>query len=265
VCPFTTDRVADLLDVRIFEAEPDLVLCVEIAGPDNPYAIGSPPFVSEDVRGFVFDMLRDGESGFLAPEQQRALCERYTLPTPRQYGRFHAGQWREIRDIAKGLDAEGREGVVLKAEQPRQHRTKYVTLSSGIYDIKVRAADMAELPGEYFTGRILRMALFMDETGLVANDRICRDLGRALLDGLFESLADFKRQRRVFHPFRCRFRQRPNAEDFVDHLRRTLGHAHLRVERLERAGDYWLLEFVKEVPKLSGLFEQLFRGEAIVD
>jgi hypothetical protein len=35
--------------------------------------------------------------------------------------------------------------------------------------------------------------------------------------------------------------------------------------RLEEEGGYWVLEFAKEVPKLTGLLHQLFRGAAVQD
>ena len=113
--------------------------------------------------------------------------------------------------------------------------------------------------------RILRLALFMDEVGIERDDEMHRRLGRAFLDGLFESIEGFKGQGGVFHTFRCRFRRRDNAEAFMAHLRGILGHTHLWQRRLEREGEYWLLEFDKEVPKLTGLMHQLFRGDALID
>ena len=265
VCPFSTDRIPELIDLEILEQEPDLVLCAEVAGPDNPYAIGAPPFVPRDVQAFVFDMMRIGTPGFLPQAEKNALTGRYDLPAPQSFGCYTLDRWREIRDIMLRLDAERREGVVLKEDAADGHRTKYVTRNSGIYDIAVRASDVAELPGDFFTGRILRLALFMDETGIERNDEMHRRLGQAFLDGLFESLEGFKGHGGVFHTFRCRFRERSNAEAFMQHLRGILGHTHLWQRRLEREGDCWLLEFDKEVPKLTGLLHQLFRGDALID
>jgi len=88
VCPFATDRVEDFVDPAVFEAHPDLILCAELAGPDNPYTQGGPSFVSEDVELFVFDMMRFDQPGFLPQEQKQGLCERFGLPAPRSYGRF---------------------------------------------------------------------------------------------------------------------------------------------------------------------------------
>ncbi len=265
VCPFSTDRIGELLDLELLRAQPDLVLCAEIAGPDNPYAIGSPAGIRGDVQAFVFDMMRDHVPGFLLQAEKRALTGRYGLPVPRDFGEFRAADWPRLRDLLLELDAERREGMVFKEDAPLGHRTKYVTRNSGIYDIAVRSSDVVELPGDFFTGRILRMALFLDEAGLPSDADMHRRLGAAMMQGLNASVAGFKRNGRVSHVFRCRFRRRENAEAFMAHLRRILGHTHLWVIGLEPDGDYWRLEFEKEVPKLTGLLHQLFRGDAFVD
>jgi putative ATP-dependent DNA ligase len=265
VCPFTTDRLADLLDLRLFEREPDLVVCIEVVGPDNPYSLGGPAFISQDVQAYLIDLLPIGSNVFLPVEHKLALAEAQGLPLARVLGRFSANQWRAVQALVQELDRDGREGVVLKADAPGGHRTKCVTQFSGIYDIGVRASDVVELPGDFFTGRVLRLALGMDEEGREPDEELQRRLGAALLNGLFESLERFKREGRVAHTFRCRFRSRGNAESFLVHLREILGHTHLRQRRLEPDGDLWLLEFDKEVPKMTGLLHQLFRGEALID
>ncbi|MGA7981524.1 MAG: RNA ligase [Chromatiaceae bacterium] len=265
VCPFATDRVVDFVDPEVFAAEPDLILCAELAGPDNPYTQGGPSFVQEDVELFVFDMMRFDGTGFLPQEERQSLCERYSLRTPRSFGRFVPADWERVRQIVEQLDAEGREGVVIKEEGPAGHRTKFVTPWSVVYDIAVRAADTVELPGDFFTGRILRMALYLDEAGRQVDEGLERDLGRAFLQGLSESVGRFKREGHVYHDFRCRFRGRQNAEALIEHLRTILGHTHIVQTRLARESGYWVLEFVKEVPKLTGLLHQLFRGASVED
>jgi putative ATP-dependent DNA ligase len=265
VCPFSTDRVPDFLDLCIFDEHPDLILCAELAGPENPYTEGGPSFVLEDVKLFVFDIMRFGHLGLLRQSETHELCERYALPAPRLYGRFEPAQWRELREIVEQLDVQRREGVVLKEDKPDGRRTKYVTAWSGVYDISVRAADTIELPGDFFTSRILRMALYLDETERELDADLERDLGRAFLRGLTSSVQRFKREGRVYHDFRCRFRERENAEDLIAHLHAILGHTHVVQRRLEQEDGYWVLELEKEVPKLSGLLHQLFRGAALVD
>ncbi|HKJ10674.1 MAG TPA: RNA ligase, partial [Gammaproteobacteria bacterium] len=91
ICPFTTDRLVDLMDLSVFDSEPDLVVCGEVAGPDNPYLESSAPFVAEDVQLFVFDFMRRNEPDFLSHERKRALLDRFGLPPVQDFGRFAPG------------------------------------------------------------------------------------------------------------------------------------------------------------------------------
>lgn len=265
LCPFSTDRAPELMDCRIFAEHPDLVLCAEVAGPENPYTEGGPAFVPEDVQAFVFDLMRVNQGNFVPAAEKMALTSRFGLPTPRCFGRFSSLEWPRLGELLKQLDGEGREGVVLKEDSLRNRRVKYVTRFSGIYDVWIRASDLVELPGDFFTGRVLRLALFMDETGLPRDEGLSRELGNAFLERLFESVEKFKRDGRVYHTFRCRFRQRENAEAFMEHIHRILGHTYVIRRSLEEQGSHWVLDFDKEVPKLTGLLHQLFQGAAVVD
>jgi putative ATP-dependent DNA ligase len=57
VCPFSTDRLVDFFDIgKFFDENPELIVCGEIAGPENPYNKETPPYVTEDVRFFAFDI-----------------------------------------------------------------------------------------------------------------------------------------------------------------------------------------------------------------
>lgn len=265
LCPFSTDRVPELMPLDIFDQHPDLVLCAEIAGPENPYTEGGPVFVPEDVQAFVFDLMRADQTGFLPVPQKMALTDRFGLPTPRGYGRFTTGDWSQLGALLNRLDGEGREGVVLKEDSTRNRRVKYVTRFSGIYDVWIRASDVVELPGDFFTGRVLRLALFVDEAGMPHDAGLSRDLGNAFLERLFESVEKFKRDGRVYHTFRCRFRSQEGAEAFMEHIHRILGHTYVVQRGLEARGRHWVLTFDKEVPKLTGLLHQLFQGAAVVD
>ncbi len=56
VCPFATDRWEDFLPgvSDLLEKYPDLVVCCEVAGPENPFVSEWPPYIKEDVQFFCF-------------------------------------------------------------------------------------------------------------------------------------------------------------------------------------------------------------------
>ncbi len=265
ICPFTTDRLDDLIDKTIFDDHPELVLCAEVAGPENPYNEGSPPFIAEDIRLFAFDLMRRNRPGFLPHPKKMRLLEDYGIPITPQYGKFQTTDWESVKAVISRLDPEGREGIVLKEDSPRDYRVKYVTGHSNISDIRVSDASIQQLPAEFYMHRDLRLVLFMEEHGIEPTPELYRELGKSLIDGALETVKDFREHHQVFHAFRCRFRQRRNAELMMSTMRERLGHSHSRQRRLEKEGDFYVLEFVKELPRTTGLLGHLLGGGVVFD
>ncbi len=265
ICPFTTDRVPDFIDVRFFEENPDLILCAEVAGPENPYIEESPPFVREDVRFFVFDIMRKGEQGFLPQEEKLSLIERYALPGVEVFGRFTHKDISQLKELLLRLNEEGREGVVFKEDSPENRRAKYITSYANLNDIKVTAKNMLQLPPEYYTNRLLRLVLFMEEEGIERTEHLYEELGRAFIDGLFEAIEQFKKEHKVYRTFRCRFRDRNNAVALMELLHRTSRHIQVIERGIEEEGDYYVLTFDKVFLNMTGLLGHLLSGGLVFD
>jgi putative ATP-dependent DNA ligase len=265
VCPFTTDRLQDLLDRRIFEERPELVLCAEVAGPENPYNEGSPPFIQEDVQLFIFDLMRQNRPGFLPYREKRQLLETYGLPGVPTFGRYRAGDREALNRLARRLDQEGREGLVFKEDSAHDHRVKYVTGRINLSDIRVSEGGFQQLPPEYFLHRILRLALFLDEHELVPTAALYQELGRSLLAGTLDAIHQYQARHQVCHTFRCRFRRRANAELFLQALEHLLGRGQVRQNRLEQVGDFYQLEFAKILPRATGLLGHVLGGGIVFD
>jgi len=265
ICPFTTDRAPDLLDLRILEAHPELILCAEVAGPGQPYVSGHPPYIREDVQLFVFDVMRMDQQQYLPQEEKRALVEGYGLPAVAHYGRYAPEQWHEMRELLWRLAGEGREGVVMKEDSPRDHRAKCVTSYSCVDDIRGTVDHLRDLPAEYFMGRVLRLALFIDEQGQGRMDDLRQQLGSAFMDGLFKAIEQSKQEHRVYRTHRCRFRDPENARRLLKHLKRADGHLHIVERGLEREGDYYVLAFDKLHASMTGLLGHVLGGGLVFD
>jgi putative ATP-dependent DNA ligase len=265
VCPFTTDRIADLLDTSIFDREPGLVLCAEVAGPENPYSESFPPFIERDVRLFVFDLLRRNSQHFLNGDEKQELIRRFSLPAVDIFGRFEARDLPRIRTILRRLDEEGREGAVFKEDSARRRRTKYVTVSACLSDIRTSIYTLLDLSPEYFTNRILRLALAAGELGAERPAELRRELGAAFLDGLLDAIRQQHREGRISHLFRCRFRNPENARELIRYLKRAAGHVQVVQRELRREGEWWLLEFERIYPSLNGVLSDWLTGKTVFD
>ncbi len=265
VCPFTTHRLPDLLDLDALRALPEVVVCAEVVGPENPYVLGHPPHVSHDVRAFVFDFMRVGEAGFLPYREKLCLLEALGLPSVPRYGRFDLHQVIDLDDLVRDLDRRGCEGLVFKEDSPRDKRAKYVTASAALDDIGMNAANLMELPPEYFTGRVLRLALFLVDRGEAAGSR-AEALGHAFLDGLAEMIRRFREEGQGYLRYRCRFREAEAAEVFFHHLAAIASRqVRLRLHSLERDGEQWRLTFDRVPVHINGLLQDLLTGTLVFD
>jgi putative ATP-dependent DNA ligase len=265
LCPFTVDRLPDLIDSRIFIEYPELILCCEIAGPENPYLVGSPPFIKEDVQLFVFDLQRKGELDYLLQAEKQHFIEQYELPGVQSFGCFTVEDLSAIKQLMIKLNAEGREGLVFKEDTPGGKRSKYVTSDASLSDIQAMASFLLDLPPEYFTGRLLRLVMFLDEEGIENTSELKTQLGIAFVDGLFKALNQCRRDHRVYHRFRCRLRRRAKAKQLLAHLERGKGHVQLVKHRLEQEGEFYVLEFDKVFQRTTGLLGELLSGGVVYD
>jgi putative ATP-dependent DNA ligase len=265
ICPFTTDRIDDLLDTRVFNQEPVIVLCAEVAGPDNPYMEGGVPYIKEDVEIFVFDVGFINQTGFAAYREKEAIIDNYQLPPARRFGLFQAADVPRIRDILLQLNDERREGVIFKEDSPRDYRTKYTTSNINLVDIEAGAFTMFDLPPEYFRNRLTRLVLFMDEMGIADTSELRQQLGAAYLEGLFQCVQQVHQHHKVFRTFRCRFRQRENAVKLLDRLSEIGNHVQIILRDLKQQEGYWLLEYDKVFAKTSGSLSSLLKGSLLFD
>ena len=265
VCPFSTDRAPEFFDAQVFKDQPDLILCAELAGPENPYIEGSPPQVREDIELFVFDLMRRDAGGFLPQAEKFETIDAHRLPATACFGQFGVDDVDEIRRLMLELDARGAEGVVFKTSDGKK-RSKYVTARSNIHDLELTSGALLDLPPEYFTNRLLRMALFMAENGQRDDAGLERALGRSLLQGLFAASDSAGENGLVDHPFRCRFRYKENAERFVSFLQST-GGKHMRFPEngLYPEGDFWVLEFRRVRDKMTSWLRHTLWGGSQFD
>lgn len=265
ICPFTTDRLPEFIDLRLFDDNPELVLCAEVAGPENPYIEESPPFIEKDIQLFVFDIMKKNHRGFLTQEEKLSLIERYKLPSVKVFGRYSHEDIGELKELMLRLNEEGREGVVFKEDSEESLRAKYITSSANLSDIRVTTRNMLQLPPEYYTNRILRLVLFMEEEGIERTSHLYEELGKAFIDGLFSAIEQYKREHKVYRTFRCRFKNRENAVALMELLQRTSRHIQVIEKELKQEEDYWVLSFEKVFMNMTGLLGHLLGGGLVFD
>ncbi|RUM87006.1 MAG: RNA ligase [Thermodesulfatator sp.] len=261
ICPFATDRWPDFLPrlSEFFEDHPELAVCCEVAGPGNPFVGEWPPYIKEDVRFFVFDLMRLPEGHLLPPEEKYALLEAYGFPAPEVSGPFWPGDLSPLLALLRRYEAEGREGVVLKGVSGRPY-LKYVTPVSNLEDMRVVFPYLGEVPSQYLTHRLVRYILshwelFGDVGSGEPVERVFR--------GLREFLERVAQGEPVAETFQVRFRTERAFRALLVHFR----HAQVKVEVLKekRRGEYLEVTFRKIYPRATAFWRQKLEGFSVVD
>jgi putative ATP-dependent DNA ligase len=261
ICPFTTDRLIDLIDIEFFKKYPDYILCGEVVGPGSPYNAEIIPYVKEDVIFLVFDII-DEKGNFLTPKDRYIILEKFNMQQIRHWGPFDNTNIEEIKEIILELDKEQREGIVIKpiiSGRP----IKYVTLSSCLRDIEATAHLISELPAGFFVQRIIRSVFFCHEFGISFDERYLLDFSRALHLVPQEVLKNIEKGESIKEYFNIKVRNKENLDKLISHLNRS--GVKTQLMSIERAGDYYNAKFYRIYLKGSRELRQRLMGKGFFD
>jgi putative ATP-dependent DNA ligase len=190
VCPFTTYQARELLPVAEFFADhPDLMLCGEMVGPENPYT--DHEYADVDSLDFrVFDV-RDRETGGSVPvRERRDLCADYDIPQVPFHGVFTPEEAvEELPGIVEELDAGGREGVVMKTLSVDQ-QLKYTTSAANQGNLEYAFSLPFDYGQAFMFRRLIREAfqsVEWDEDERARRER-AHELGEAILCSMTDTI-----------------------------------------------------------------------------
>lgn len=191
LCPYTTDRARALLDLTAFFADhPDLMLCGEFIGPENPYTTHDYDDVdSHDIR--VFDIRNRLTGKPLSVERRRELCEQYGFPQPTLFGRYALDIVADrVHDVVADLSARDREGVVMKSADGAS-LLKYTTQRQHCAELAYAFEHPFERGQDFLFSRVLREAFQAYERDAGDEQRLrerAHALGEAILLPFVETI-----------------------------------------------------------------------------
>jgi putative ATP-dependent DNA ligase len=262
VCPFTMDRLSELVNLGFFKSHPDFILCGEVAGPENPYNTEPIPYVEEDVKFFAFDVM-DGEGRFLPHGEKYRLLSDFGIGQVRHWGPFEAVDIGRLREIVLELNRGHREGLVLKPAGGGEPM-KYVTPGSSFADIKATAPLLAELPAGYYAQRLFRVIFFSHEFGLPVEDGDLLDCARTLYGENLKLLKTVEEGGGITESFRIRVNRPETADELIHHLK-TSHEIEARLVALEKKEGYWEARFRKLYRKGTRELRRKLKGHGFYD
>ncbi len=239
VCPYTTEKARELIDIEFFKDHPNLMLCSEAVGEESP-------FVPKDVYGvktidfFVFD-IRDRKTNTPLPVREKEkLADEYGFKIAPILAVVHASKAHEVAvDIIRKLGEEGREGVIIKDPEMNPPPIKYTTSQSNCSDLRYAFRYFNEYSKDFMLSRIVREAFQSFEFKENENElkERCLRLGEAILKSMIESIKEVSEGKKVVEKYRLRFKSLEVFELFKEHLRRMGVDAEFS-EPVEDNGTY---------------------------
>ncbi len=261
VCPFAYDRYRDFLPKidDFFYRFPQVIVCAELAGPENPFVSEWPPQVKEDINFFVFDFYDLKKGGFLRVSEKIKLLKKYDFPHPEIFGPLHPERdYYRIRGIILRYHKEGREGLIFKPEE-KGRRVKYVTPYSNLADLRVVFPYLGEVEPNFVSLRLIRLILNLYEFPEL-KDEVFSEVGKAMFA---DALAQLPLAQPSSEIFQVRFRSETNFYALLSHFKQ----ARVNIEILEKTWQegYFKVKFKKIYPRATQFWRTKLEGWGEVD
>ncbi|WP_214045642.1 RNA ligase [Methanomethylovorans sp.] len=261
VCPYSSEKVNDLLDHSFFVENPQLVVYGEMVGPDNPY-VPKGIYGIESLELFVFD-IRQKDTGVPLPlYERRRLAEKYGFRQVRLFGEFSIQEAPSmIMNIIQEIGRKGHEGVVIKDPNMVLQPIKYTASQSNCSDLQHALKIYNESGRDFIFSRIVREGFQSVEWDENEEDfrKRCLRLGESILRPMKESIVHVREGGRVAEEFTIRVKDRATISKFEEYMRR-LG-MDIVFSEPKTVGDEYLVHMKKVSKSTSDKTLAMWEGQ----
>ena len=222
ICPYTTKKVSEILDLdEFFQDYPQLVICGEMVGTENPYVSHFYPEIGK--LGFrIFDLREKLTNMPLSVIEKRRLVNDYGLTPVNLFGIYSIeGASENIIKIVKDLGNNNREGVVIKDPQMELEPLKYTSSQAQASELKYAFSYPFDLGKAFFFSRIIRegfQAYEMEESTGELKERAHR-IGKSILYPMLKTIQHVAKNEVAAEDLIIRVKSQYEAEEFIRHLR----------------------------------------------
>ncbi len=222
VCPYTTQKAKEKLNLKFFEDFPELVLYAEMVGPDNPY-ISKDIYNVESVEFYVFDVREKNSGKPFSISKKQEILEKYGFFQVKFFGEIPLETApEEIVKIVRKLGEKEHEGVVIKDPEMILSSLKYTSSQSNCSDLRHAFKFYNEAGRDYMLSRIVREGFQTVEwnENEAEFEKRCMQLGKSILNPLRESIKNVKEGQRLYEEARIRVRDLKTVANFQEYLNR---------------------------------------------
>ncbi len=221
MCPYTTKKAVEILDLsQFFNDNPDLVICGEMVGTNNPYV--SHYYEEIGNLGFrVFDIRKKTSNDPLSINKKQEILNKYNLPGVRVFGTFNVNEAPEkIKEVIKEISEAKREGIVIKDPDMEILPLKYTSSCAHDYEISYAFTYPFDFGKDFFFSRVIRegfQAFEMKENDEELRERALR-LGESILLPMVSTIKNVASGKQATEDMTIDVASPEEVEEFLRHL-----------------------------------------------
>jgi len=218
-CPYTNQRINKEKYEEFFSENPEMMLCGEVIGQNNPYVEKRYPEEAE-FGYYVFD-IRDKKTNVPIgiPEKKKTL-EEYGIEKIREIGNYEPDQGKQLLEKVRKMGKEGREGIVLKTRS-MDKQMKYTANQSSNTELEYAFKFWNDYGKDFMFRRIIRQGFQAHEKNLEGEklEKEAEELGKSILIPLVETIRKAERGEKAEEEFTLNFPSKEFGEAYINYLR----------------------------------------------
>ncbi len=223
ICPYSTEVARRLVPEDLFSAHPNMVLCGEMVGPENPY-VPKEIYPTDSIDFYLFDISEKNVRGTMGVYRTQEMAAEFGLKAAAFLGEFARDvAAKKIKEIVIRLGRKGREGVVMKDPENRVPAIKYTSSKTNCSDLSIGFRYYNDYGLDFFLSRTVREGFQSVEWKEREEERMNRAhaLGESILLPLVDTIERKQRGEAIVQKVQIRVKCLQTARDFEYHLRRS--------------------------------------------
>ena len=237
ICPFTTKKALKFLNTNILDDYPDLMLCGEMIGLNNPYVPHYYPEVDniliknngnnknniiENLGFYIFDVRHRETNKPLSIKEKEELLQKYELPYVKPIGVFNKEDVEHIKKVILKLNEEKREGVVLKDPGMLINPIKYTTHYTQCNDLSVAFRYVYDLGIDFMFSRLVRegyQSFEFNEDEKEMEER-AKNIGKSILYPMVDTIKNISKGELITEDFEIYLDSEEDLNEFLNYLKK---------------------------------------------
>ncbi len=222
ICPYTTKKAPEIMEMtNFFKDHPDLVICGEMVGTENPYVTHHYREIGN--LGFrIFDLREKASNKPMSIKDKVKTLEHYGLPQVKLFGVIDINEAPErIFEIVIELGRDDREGVVIKDPKMEIEPLKYTSSQAHNGEIQYAFTYPFDFGRSFFFSRVIRegfQAYELNESEEEIRKR-AHTIGESIMYPMISTIKHVADDNSASEDIIIHVDKLDEAEDFARHLR----------------------------------------------